>query len=556
MLKFKQRLLLIFIVFLNACTTTPTSSNNKNINTHSLFNQGISQIENKEFSQASDTFQRILKYNTTSDKAHFFNAFAYHMQYLDGNSAKASFAEEGYKLAIKFDGTNWRYFHKLGEFYLDKKNYPLALEHLSKALKLNPNDTDVLYDFAVAAYYVMKPDMAVDAFEKIKLQRELTPLEAKGYTIASSAIDNPEALNQALSELREKGTEEQISYALQRIKDWKKIHRIVKRNGTPQIIENTSEVQSDENPKMIVVDIVIIKTEEDMSTTKGVNLLNGLTIQFGDATSDSFAWAKNNSTESIFRSIGLNKINYTMNIANIAGARNEVIARPTLVALDGEKSTFFSGKKIEAVVVGTNNVGISDAEPIESNVGVSLELLPEFLEDDNIKIAVTAERSFFSTPNTSSVTFQSRIDTTSTIVSANVIMKPNQTLILSGLSEKETESNRDGVPFLQDIPGLQYFFSKEIKRSFQRSIIILITPRRPLTNNLEGKEGQYSSVENLKNSHKDWFKSYPNWVAVEGHLRANSLYKEFRSADLTEESWKNIQTSSARIDEALKFLYY
>ncbi|MBT3770205.1 MAG: hypothetical protein HOF85_10145, partial [Acidiferrobacteraceae bacterium] len=40
-----------------------------------------------------------------------------------------------------------------------------------------------------------------------------------------------------------------------------------------------------------------------------------------------------------------------------------------------------------------------------------------------------------------------------------------------------TEHNRDGVPGLQDAPFLQYFFSQRDISEFQKSVLILLTPR-------------------------------------------------------------------------------
>jgi type II secretory pathway component GspD/PulD (secretin) len=57
-------------------------------------------------------------------------------------------------------------------------------------------------------------------------------------------------------------------------------------------------------------------------------------------------------------------------------------------------------------------------------------------------------------------------------------MQFGETLVLGGLSEKEDSVVRDGVPILQDVPVLQYFFSNEQTVDFHKSVLILITPRR------------------------------------------------------------------------------
>ena len=65
-------------------------------------------------------------------------------------------------------------------------------------------------------------------------------------------------------------------------------------------------------------------------------------------------------------------------------------------------------------------------------------------------------------------------------------MKFDDTLIISGLSEKETEKLNDGVPFLQDLPVLQHLFRHEDTLDFTKSVLILLTPRKPQYTHADG----------------------------------------------------------------------
>ena len=146
------------------------------------------------------------------------------------------------------------------------------------------------------------------------------------------------------------------------------------------------------------------------------------------------------------------------------------------MALNGQQSEFFSGIEVNAAAVG-GAADTGSTVQIEKEIGVKLTVNPEFLEDGRIKLAVVAERTFLSTPDKTSINFEFRIDTSKTNVTANVAMNYGETLILSGLSEKETERKRDGVPGLQDAPLIQYLFSNRTTSDFQKSVLILLTPR-------------------------------------------------------------------------------
>jgi general secretion pathway protein D len=325
---------------------------------------------------------------------------------------------------------------------------------------------------------------------------------------------------------------------------------------------------------MVIVDVVIIRTEEDINTSKGLNLLSGLQLQFGDPTlpTSSFSFSTNRirakqnpsndvSSTTLTSLIGIPSVTYSLNIANANTARNEILARPSLVARHGVTSEFFSGVEIAAAAVSG---GDGDSVSIEKEVGVKLAITPEFLDDGLFNLQVVAERTFLTTPS-SSVVFDFRLDTSKTSVNANVVMRFGETLILGGLSEKETERNRDGVPLLQDIPLVQYLFSNAQTRDFRKSVLILITPRRPpylyrsdaaKAAAEEKMSDEEKALAELEARYKDWFQPYPNWGSVFHQMQENQLYREFRTGDVAAEKWNSGQSHDDRLRRAKDFLFY
>ena len=252
-----------------------------------------------------------------------------------------------------------------------------------------------------------------------------------------------------------------------------------------------------------------------------------------------------------------------MNIFNATGQRNEILARPTIVAMADQVSDFFAGVEVTAAAVGSGNVG-GQAVQIQKQIGVSLAVKPAFLPDGRVQLAVQAERTFIKTPS-SDVIFSFRLETSKTRVNSNVVMRYGETLILSGLSEKESENVRDGVPVLQDIPLVQYAFSQKSTKEFQKSVLILLTPRpaeyvyQPESARI-ASENELSADErpiaNLRARYTDWFKPYPNWASVFNHLQSNSLYREFRTGDVELERWSSSQSLMNRLKQSIDFLWY
>jgi general secretion pathway protein D len=339
--------------------------------------------------------------------------------------------------------------------------------------------------------------------------------------------------------------------------------------------EDESENESNDGEfvesQMVAVDVVIIRSEETVTEAKGINLLDGLLLQFGsianglDAFSSGQARLKDildptqsTSTKAITKLITVPAVSYTLNILNEQGGRSEVLARPTLVSRAGQTSEFFSGVEISAAAVSG---GAGDSVSIEKEVGLKLAITPEMGPEDVVFLHVIAERTFLTQPS-SSVVFEFRLDTTKTLVDANVAMKFGQTLILSGLDERITESNLDGVPVLKDTPFLKRFFSEENIQSQKRSVIILLTPRpasylysNPGTGlTTIGDLNNRPAIDQLSDRYESWFKPMSNTQAILDRISTGNLYKYFQSRDLPIDVWYKSDSHSLRMREIIKQL--
>ena len=182
---------------------------------------------------------------------------------------------------------------------------------------------------------------------------------------------------------------------------------------------------------------------------------------------------------------------------------------------------------------------------MQKEVGVKLAVTPEILEDDFLRLHVVAERTFLTDP-ASSVLFEFRLDTTKTNVNSTVTMRFGETLILGGLSERETSNSKDGVPGLMDIPGVSLLFSERSKRHFERSILILLTPRRPqytrqAEDNRQKTRDRMSDLERdlerLAKRHEDWFTPRPTFNQIIDTLKKREFFEEFRSGDFRLRAW-------------------
>ena len=235
-----------------------------------------------------------------------------------------------------------------------------------------------------------------------------------------------------------------------------------------------------------------------------------------------------------------------------------MLARPTLAAIEGVPSEFFSGTNLSAGVVSVSQQGGTTIVPLDKRFGIKLVVTPNFLPQGRVQLKVEAQRtSLNASSDNPRVAYH--IEIGETTANANVVMNLGDTLVLSGLSEKSSSSTRDGVPGLQDVPGVQYLFSNKKTNSLQRSVLILVTPRAPVQI-AEAAAGDGDPMASRMKQLREKFgfgeNSPANIEAVMTQLQGNDYFREFRQGDVSLERWDRMRTTVDRLKEALGFLYY
>jgi Flp pilus assembly secretin CpaC len=614
-------------IFLTGCQTSGTeetvsarSDVTSPIESRAIAIRGVQALREGELELASRLFNGALKLEIQNSYLQFLNGLAYHMIAIRSDQSKFSLAEQGYRLAIKFDETNWMARYYIGLLYLDKRQYKRAKAAFADAMLYNDSYPDLLYNFTVASYYASDPETAAGPLTRLQEVEPASGRMLRASSIITAALGRAQEAKTWLKKYKEIEKDGQKTRQLtRRVKDWGRVHaRVQKASLRPPALtlkitpgvklaqsqgeekitpgvklaqsqeeETTARSDSEEQKaseqesreksealleqnKMVIVDVVIISSIEDITTSKGVNLLSGLKLQFGLVGTNTLnrvgdiasGTSTSTDTSNIVSTLTMPTITYSLNIANAGTTRNEILARPSLVATEGQKSEFFSGENIKASAVTVNQDGATD---VERDIGVRLGITPGTVGKDTVKLLVEVERTFLQTPS-ASVQFTFQLRTTKTTVAANVVLQRGETLILSGLSEKQTENTRDGVPVLQDVPLIQYLFSSQTTRDFNRSTLVLVTPRsaeytyrprdaRKLTGAAQGA-AEDEVLNELKARYTDWFRPYPNWASVFRHLQNNTLYREFRTGDVALERWDTQSSHGARLKSALDFLHY
>lgn len=304
-------------------------------------------------------------------------------------------------------------------------------------------------------------------------------------------------------------------------------------------------------PRMAVIDATIIRTEEMQFKSHGVNLLDGLSVMFTGSSTITHGTSGSSRSHTITAALPAAGVTYSLNIANATDLRNDVLARPSLIALDRQPSVFFSGNNVTVSVSGS----LTDGELEDKLIGVSLAVTPTFIDDDTMLLAVKVTRSAIE-PATAG-TFTEALNSSLNSVSANVTLRMDQTLVLSGLTEKSNETVRDRTPLLGDIPVLQYLFSNAQREEVQRSILVVLTPRRADFGEDSAKtvSDDPRVAEARERLRRDL--TLPSGaLSVMRLLASNRFVAHYRSGDLRADSWRAQGALDRLIDDLSGLLYF
>ena len=583
-------------------------------NSQLLMQSGTEYLQKGDLQKAHSVFSVALKIDIRNAGLHFLNGLTYQMMYEAGDEASYDLAVTGYITALSLENNLEPALLQLGQLHLFAKKYDLAQQSFSEAYAINSNSTRALMGFAQAS--ILAGDMKSGYWATVQLDAmnwkspEFLRLKAIQAALAQSPEKAKEYARQYALVANKNGSSTDADYVNSRVgqlltmktslgfsslngvqlaqADTGKAKEAAKekppeeskdaarqlwwrcdltpglslqKDGLPQLQLPTSEENATtltlpspcegEKPPMAMIEVTMIRTEETVTRNQGINLLDGLKIVMDTFSSPRQKLLSNNGDVSTTASTLL----YSLNIANSLFAKNEVIARPSLSAVDRLPSVFFSGKTV-SIQSGTQVAGYTLQD---KSVGTSLSITPTFVDDENVLLSIRASRSFIEPTEDSKIALiQSR-----NAVNASARVKFGQTYVLNGMIEREKDNVNSGVPILMDIPIVQNLFAKSVKIDFSRQILTLVTVRRLV----DDKDSAYlaKNPAGTVNGHKlatqvqEFLDLQSNQTVMDEvltGLRAdNSLYMRLRNRDVIQES-HNSKSIIQRILIDLKELAY
>jgi pilus assembly protein CpaC len=564
--------------------------------------EAAAHLKRMALPKAQQAINEALQLDARNPHLHLLNGFVYHLQARQGDTQKTEMAIEGYQQALRLDPSHWIAQEFLGLAYVDLQQFARAKAEFAGVLLLTPDSRTSQFGLMVASYLTGDARTACAMAD----QFQTSPGDAPRSFVRSSvavyaACGNFAQADRARAKLAViDGDSPDLQRVERRLEQWKAFYN--RRDTAPAQMVQTqafalpplppraaSAAQEPtaiataapattaarvepavDGPRMLLVDVVLLSTQEVAGTSKGVNLLSALTLQLGSVAGNLAAFSRVNTwnlaasgadpatSTAITRAVTIPALTYSLNIANANNSFNEVLARPTLAAIEGQPSEFFSGTNLSAGLVSTSTQGGTTVVPLEKKFGIKLAVTPTFLSRGRVQLKVDAQRtSLDASVENPKAAYQIQIGETTS--NANVVMNLGDTLILSGLSEKSSTSTRDGVPGLQDVPVVQYLFSNKKTHDVHRSVLVLVTPRAAVQVAQDPAAASDDGVARMRELRERFglaARVPANVEAVLQQMQPDELFRQFRQGDVSMERWDRSRVTAERVKEAFGFFYY
>jgi tetratricopeptide (TPR) repeat protein len=528
---------------------------------------------------------------------HLINGFLYEEIANLGNDSKRELATVAYQRAYELDPSQWLCCYLLGLRELRENKIESAQQRLADALILNPSDPDIAYALAYASYYLRDLPVAFSAINKALNSNSNDPSYLRAGAIIYGACNHTQRSEECLKKYQQivGNNEPDVQVVQNRLADWKRFHnsRIqrvaddasagegVAGRGDPDASAFTQkQVSARGTPEgeTIYVDAYLLRTSETTTATAGNNVMNTLALVLG-STSTNIAGSSTPSNLSVTRTLGRNAaggpvtgswtkmltysitpqaIAYSLNIANVSKQIVEVLARPSVATLVGKPAYFLQGDQYIGAAAGNSGSAIASVD-----AGTKVEITPLELTSDGILVMdITVTGSIFTAePNTGASIQNQILQISRSKVMTTIKAFLGQTIILGGIYSREQTETRSGVPFLSDLPIIQYFFGQDTASGDTRAILYLITPRKggmlKDCNFSLTSQGEGPASERLKDKGLLSIGEYPTLYYVVKNINRSPMFTNFRSGDLPKPFWGYDRVSiTTKLDQLKSFLWF
>lgn len=154
--------------------------------------------------------------------------------------------------------------------------------------------------------------------------------------------------------------------------------------------------------------------------------------------------------------------------------RTDVLSSPRLLTSDGAKAIIKQGRQIPVTTVQASSAGTTVTVTYK-DVVLLLEVTPHIAPDDNIMMDLRMTKDDQGEPLATAFTINFAVDKRE--LETRVQVRDGDTVVLGGVYEDTQLNQRDGIPFLSDVPGLGKLFQRNVTTNKKRELLVFVTPK-------------------------------------------------------------------------------
>lgn len=250
---------------------------------------------------------------------------------------------------------------------------------------------------------------------------------------------------------------------------------LVRASAADYALVRAAVEQVDVRPLQVLIEATVAYVRRDFTFRWGVQASTGdVPVPGSTNTTIGGASGEATATDLVIRARNLGGID--LNVVLTAGqSRSSVVIldRPLLLAANNEEAEIVVGEQRPFVQVQrSTDGGVLDAVVQYKDVGTVLRVLPTISADGYVQMRVVQEvnSAAGSAPGMDAPVISTRA------ISTQLLVRDGHTVVLGGLSGRQRDRLRGGIPFLSDLPLIGGAFGRRAREDTDFELFIFITP--------------------------------------------------------------------------------
>ena len=241
-----------------------------------------------------------------------------------------------------------------------------------------------------------------------------------------------------------------------------------------EVIKSAVE-QIDIRPLQVLIEVLIVEARRDKSFSLGSDLFMP-PQKVGTDGSIAGTLLGGGLGDLVIRILNIGKANIDAVIRTAASkGQVDIISRPVLIASNNIEARFMVGSQRPFVQVSrvqpTDNAS-RDQVVQYKDVGTKLVVRPTINQEGYVSLLIQQEIS----NATDETQFDAPIIATRE-AATQVLVRDGQTIVLGGLSDKQSEKEQGGIPILSGIPIFGGLFGHATRHTTTTELYLFLTPR-------------------------------------------------------------------------------